>query len=142
MLQDIRASKAHRCCLQNLEFISNMLRSLNVVSPTATKSLEHANLCITSKWPELEAELKDFHEQVRDSLEAEDEFYEHYETLSEWLDALQDIVLSLKRSENYEIFKEAWACYEVKLNSRRIYPFNREIEGFYALQDTCSGQNR
>lgn len=68
---------------------------------------------VLSKWMTLQSEFAGLKDQIEEAMNMENEFYENLEVLVEWLDAFQDIITSLKRSDSSSLFSEARSCFEV-----------------------------
>ena len=52
-------------------------------------------------------------EQIEPELNVQNDYYERLESLSEWIDTVEDLVDSTKNADNYELFKEAEECFQV-----------------------------
>eukprot|EP00111_Clytia_hemisphaerica_P004722 TCONS_00013567-protein len=62
------------------------------------------------KFERVECEITFYQDQIRPSLAVENETYEGLEAFAEWLETIEDVVTSVERAENNELFEEALTC--------------------------------
>ena len=55
----------------------------------------------------------EFEEQIEPELNVQNDYYERLESLSEWIDTIEELIDSAKNADNYQLFKEAEECFQV-----------------------------
>ena len=111
--------------METLQSLSKTLTSLKY--PGGNFEDKFAQLAAT--WKAREIEYSELEEQIEPALNIQNDYYEGLESLVEWLDTMEDLLESLKKSDNYDLFKEALDCFEVC----KLCLFNDYYEGLESL---------
>ena len=72
---------------------------------------------LQTMWSSRQSEFMELEEQIEPELNVQNDYYERLESLSEWIDTVEDLVDSTKNADNYELFKEAEECFQVIFSS-------------------------
>jgi len=71
---------------------------------------------VIESFEKVETEIAFYQDRIRPALLIENETYEGLETFAEWLETIEDVVISVKRAETVELFDEALVCLQVSEN--------------------------
>ena len=95
--------------MESLKSLSETLEALKYPDGSFNDKLEQFQTIWTSK----QNEFMELEEQIEPELNIQNDYYEGLESLSEWMDTVEDLIESAKNADNYELFKEAEECFQV-----------------------------
>ena len=112
--QTLENSDEYKNCdedLRSLRNLSQALESFKYPDGSFQDKLEQ----LQAMWSSRQSEFKELEEQIEPELNVQNDYYEGLESLSEWIDTVEELVESTKNADNYELFKEAEECFQVIL---------------------------
>lgn len=95
--------------MESLKSLSDTLESLKYPDGSFQDKLEQ----LKSIWAFRQSEFLELEEQIEPELNIQNDYYERLESLSEWIDTMEDLIDSAKNADNYELFQEAEGCFQV-----------------------------
>jgi len=110
-LKTLENSSQYNHCsedLESLQSLSETLEALKYPDGSFKDKLEQFQTIWTSK----QNEFMELEEQIEPELNIQNDYYEGLESLSEWMDTVEDLIESAKNADNYELFKEAEECFQ------------------------------
>ena len=110
--QTLENSDEYKNCdedLKSLKNLSQALESLKYPDGSFQDKLEQ----LQAMWSSRQSEFMELEEQIEPELNVQNDYYEGLESLSEWIDTVDELVESTKNADNYELFKEAEECFQV-----------------------------
>ena len=97
--------------METLKSLSDTLESLKYPDGSFQDKLDQQR----TMWSCRQSEFMELEEQIEPDLNVQNDYYERLESLSEWIDTMDDLIESAKNADNYELFKEAEECFQVIL---------------------------